>query len=319
MGDHATESLPHEAEMLRFSMTERGAEARRAPLAPRLLLGISLGGLHAHMAARPHAHGVNGYAHWDMITGEKEAAGDGLSVCEQLELEGSSHVGRATVFVIWNLGTPVATLIGALEDYVASRGLDRARTFFWISNLVLRRGSEQVEHDLATLDCFLRPIEAIGRTAFLLHPWGADAFRRLWSLWELYLSHHSCAGLDLLCPPSVAKQLVLAPSATCRAALAAVEQLDVLESQIGWSDQVRKRRFLAKVDSLGGAASFNRDVTRSVRVAIARLRELAEQGCFRAVGWQPQQKGEGQMGQAPPAAPPRCGRHSRRTGPSRST
>ena len=174
-------------------MTERGAEARRAPLAPRLLLGISLGGLHAHMAARPHAHGVNGYAHWDMITGEKEAAGDGLSVCEQLELEGSSHVGRATVFVIWNLGSPVATLIGALEDYVASRGLDRARTFFWISNLVLRRGSEQVEHDLATLDCFLRPIEAIGRTAFLLHPWGADAFRRLWSLWELYLSHHSCA------------------------------------------------------------------------------------------------------------------------------
>ena len=179
----------------RFSMTERGAEARRAPLAPRLLLGISLGGLHAHMAARPHAHGVNGYAHWDMITGEKEAAGDGLSVCEQLELEGSSHVGRATVFVIWNLGTPVATLIGALEDYVASRGLDRARTFFWISNFLLRRGSKQVEHDLATLDCFLRPIEAIGRTAFLLHPWGADAFRRLWSLWELYLSHHSCAGL----------------------------------------------------------------------------------------------------------------------------
>ena len=290
--------------MLRFSMTERGAEARRAPLAPRLLLGISLGGLHAHMAARPHAHGVNGYAHWDMITGEKEAAGDGLSVCEQLELEGSSHVGRATVFVIWNLGSPVATLIGALEDYVASRGLDRARTFFWISNLMLRRGSKQLlEHDLATLDCFLRPIEAIGRTAFLLHPWGADAFRRLWSLWELYLSHHSCAGLELLCPPSVAKQLVLAPSATCRAALAAVEQLDVLESQIGWSDQVRKRRFLAKVDSLGGAASFNRDVTRSVRVAIARLRELAEQGCFRAVGWQPQQKGEGQMGQAPPAAP----------------
>ena len=94
----------------RFSMTERGAEARRAPLAPRLLLGISLGGLHAHMAARPHAHGVNGYAHWDMITGEKEAAGDGLSVCEQLELEGSSHVGRATVFVIWNLGSPVSTL-----------------------------------------------------------------------------------------------------------------------------------------------------------------------------------------------------------------
>ena len=208
MGDHATESLPHEAEMLRFSMTERGAEARRAPLAPRLLLGISIGGLHAHMAARPHAHGVNGYAHWDMITGEKEAAGDGLSVCEQLELEGSSHVGRATVFVIWNLGTPVATLIGALEDYVASRGLDRARTFFWISNLMLRRGSkQQLDHDLATLDCFLRPIEAIGRTAFLLHPWGADAFRRLWSLWELYLSHHSCAGLELLCPPSVAKQL----------------------------------------------------------------------------------------------------------------
>ena len=78
-----------------------------------------------------------------------------------------------------------------------------------------------------------------------------------------------CAGLELLCPPSVAKQLVLAPSATCRAALAAVEQLDVLESQIGWSDQVRKRRFLAKVDSLARAASFNRDVTRSVRVARA--------------------------------------------------
>ena len=156
--------------MLRFSMTERGAEARRAPLAPRLLLGISLGGLHAHMAARPHAHGVNGYAHWDMITGEKEAAGDGLSVCEQLELEGSSHVGRATVFVIWNLGTLVATLIGALEDYVASRGLDRARTFFWISNFML--GAAAAARARPRDPRLRTPRSSDRPPTFLLDPWG---------------------------------------------------------------------------------------------------------------------------------------------------
>ena len=202
--NHATESLPHEAEVLRggvkyilrtdvvmrpaslgrLSMPSLGAEARLSPLSPRLLLGISLEGIELHMLQHPRSRGLNGYRNCDLISAASAEKGDGLSVCERLQQRGSRFVGRATHFVCWNLGSQLATLIGALEELVAAHGLDRSHTYFWICDFVIRRGTRQLrDADLAALDCFSRPIEHIRHTLFLMDPWGSDAFRRLWSLW----------------------------------------------------------------------------------------------------------------------------------------
>ena len=80
----------------------------------------------------------------------------------------------------------------------------------------------------------------------------------------------------MISAPSVAAQLAHDPAATCHAALAAVDRLDVCEANIGWRDQVMKKRFLEHIEAFGGPVAFNRNVVRALRDALGRVQNEAE-------------------------------------------
>ena len=44
-------------------------------------------------------------------------------MCERLKMQGSPHVGEATVFVSWFLNTRIETLLDALANFLKEKGL----------------------------------------------------------------------------------------------------------------------------------------------------------------------------------------------------
>ena len=129
-------------------------------LPPHLRLGITLPGMRELFAALPadavdqvnagipldkrtgapkfpKNDAVNGYVNQFFVTNEAKA--DRLGVCERLKAAGSPHVGEATVFVSWFLGTSIATLLDALGQFLKQHGLDPSTTFFWVCDYVIRQ------------------------------------------------------------------------------------------------------------------------------------------------------------------------------------
>ena len=60
-------------------------------------------------------------------------------MCEGCSTPGSPHVGVATVFISWFLGTSIATLLDALGQFLKQHGLDPSTTFFWVCDYVIRQ------------------------------------------------------------------------------------------------------------------------------------------------------------------------------------
>ena len=117
-------------------------------------------------------HAVGAQTSDDEIQQGNEAKADDLGVCERMQAAGSPHVGEATVFVSWFLGTPIETLLDALSQFVAQDDLDPDTTFFWVCDYVIRQ--TDVKTDLAHLsDC----VAAIGHTVLLLEPWDKPTAR----------------------------------------------------------------------------------------------------------------------------------------------
>ena len=170
---------------------DQPGRAALAALPPHLRLGITLPGMRDHYAKQygsrsrslcvkeanaaiplnkygrptyPENDEINGYVNQYYIA--KAAEADRLGLCERLRKAGSKHVGEATVFVSWHLGTPLETLHDALGQFIARHRLDPSRTFFWVCDYVIRQ--TDVTGDLAYLgDC----VAAIGHTALSLNPW----------------------------------------------------------------------------------------------------------------------------------------------------
>ena len=118
----------------------------------------------------------------------------------------SKHVGEATVFVSWHLGTPLETLHDALGQFIARHRLDPARTFFWVCDYVIRQ--TDVTGDLDYLgDC----VAAIGHTALSLNPWDKPtALGRSYCLTEVAATQSSGAKLDVLMSVSQQEEFVKA-------------------------------------------------------------------------------------------------------------
>ena len=135
---------------------------------------------------------VNGYVNQFFVTNEAKA--DRLGVCERLQAAGSPHVGEATVFVSWFLGTSIATLLDALGQFLKQHGLEPSTTFFWVCDYVIRQ--TDVGADLKYLgDC----VAAIGHTALLLEPWDKPtALGRSYCLKEVVATQTSGAKFDVV-------------------------------------------------------------------------------------------------------------------------
>jgi len=135
---------------------------------------------------------INGYVNQHFITNQAKA--DNLGVCERLQAAGSPHVGEANVFVSWFLGTPIATLLDALNQFVAQHGLDPTRTFFWVCDYVIRQ--TDVAADLVHLG---KCVAAIGHTVLLLEPWDAPVpLKRSYCLKEVVHTQASRAKFELV-------------------------------------------------------------------------------------------------------------------------
>ena len=118
---------------------------------------------------------------------------DKMAVCERLRLQKSPHVGEATVFVSWYLGTPISTLLDALANFLKQQGLREEDTFFWVCDYVIRQ--TDVKTDLTYLgDC----VSALGRTVLLMEPWSdPEPLKRAYYIKEVYHTQLSGARLDM--------------------------------------------------------------------------------------------------------------------------
>jgi hypothetical protein len=136
---------------------------------------------------------LNGYVNQHLLAQLSRHSGG--AYCEVLAAAGSTHVGPANRFVSWFLGAPIATLVGALEAYLADRpNLPRESVFFWVCDFSIRQ--HDVKADLALLaEC----VRGVGHTLLLLEPWRKPAaLRRAYCVKELYHTQDSGGALELV-------------------------------------------------------------------------------------------------------------------------
>ena len=147
------------------------------------------------MRAHPFLE-VDGYVIRQFI--ELECEGDGLSVCERLQRQGSQAVGRATTFVsLWS-GTPLAVMCDTLEGYLTSRALPRDSTYFWLHYFSMRQLTSKPPSPKQLVSQTAAIIRRIGSTILLCDPWSAPkALERTWCVWELWNTQQAGAAFDL--------------------------------------------------------------------------------------------------------------------------
>lgn len=227
-------------------------EVKRLPVScvPRYMtLGLTIDGLREWLAGLlpPQGNGTPGSAGWAVghpngydaqQHANLESALDGRSVCERLGLSWPwepqrRHVGQASVYVCWPLSAPLATLVLALERFVAQPARDggpaprsRADTYFWICCCSLRMHSPQPvagcvsaaasetalseEHALYMRGLGVL-IETIEHTVVLLEDMeDPQALNRTHCLRELWLSIKRHARVDLILGTSASERFELA-------------------------------------------------------------------------------------------------------------
>lgn len=248
-------------------------------LPARLLLGISLAGIEEVLASRTDdevtfaqtkakRRQFDGYV--NQVLCKQLSQEDGLSTCERMQQSGSPHVGHATLFVSWPFGTAFGTLVDALRRHVRESQLDEAATYFWISDfsLCLSRG---LTTDLARLPEIL---SAIGQTGMLIDPWEGDdpttfcaPLRRVWCLWELYLTARAGANFTTLLSTAHAEALGVALNFSFEAVLDAIEGVDVTSASTATSKD--KEMILDAVARSVGHGRFNTLVRKLLLGAMA--------------------------------------------------
>ncbi len=111
------------------------------------------------------------------------------------------------MLVSWYLDTPIATLLAALESYLAVEGLPRKTTYFWICDFVIRQ--HDVKPDLEWLgEC----VAAVGHTALLVQPWDQPGtLARAYCIQEVYETQRTISRFDLAMSGVQAVGLALRP------------------------------------------------------------------------------------------------------------
>ena len=130
---------------------------------------------------------TNGYENQEVII----ARAKGKSVAELLleDPRTAAEVGPATIFVSWYLAQKLGRdLFDALEEYMNREGLDRAHTYFWVCDYIIRQGYYVgvPNGDETKPELFADVICDIGRTLVLCTPWDDPGpLKRSWCLWEI--------------------------------------------------------------------------------------------------------------------------------------
>ena len=242
-------------------------------------------------------------------TSSNEAKADDLGVCERLQAAGSPHVGEATVFVSWFLGTSIATLLDALGQFLKQHDLDPSTTFFWVCDYVIRQ--TDVGADLKYLgDC----VAAIGHTALLLEPWDKPtALGRSYCLKEIIYTQKSGAKFDVVMSEAqqAAFEKALGAGGGTKTIQAAIAAVDVRTAECrNAEDQAAIRSELEAI----GASECNALVVGLMREQLARQALAKVRGGAGDVANQP---GGGAAGGRRRASPSRASARSRARGTRR--
>ena len=121
--------------------------------------------------------------------------------CEQLQQEGSAHVGKPTIFVSRPTQLPTAVLVEALRSHVEHRA-DTAQPHFWVHEFCMRTPTGEGPGDLTWLRA---TVGVIRHTLLVLDESpGKSAIPTLDSVrccYELYHTARSGGRLSLAMPP----------------------------------------------------------------------------------------------------------------------
>ena len=108
----------------------------------------------------------------------------------------ANPVGEASVFVSHSWGSPFASLVGALEDYLKSHQQPAYAVYFWVDCFSINQHAAAV----STLDSahwsrlFGEAIRSMGAVCLVATPWESPtALGRCWCLFELM---HALSGGD---------------------------------------------------------------------------------------------------------------------------
>ena len=188
------------------------AQQQETPLPKRLLLGVTIGAIKVHLESLPQdvvtqananiprdedgellyppSDELNGYV--NQVSVKLQDANS--SFTERLQQQGSPHVGPAEVFVSWYLGTPMHSLLDALQQYLQQHALS-SDTKFWLCDFCIRQG----DSELSDVNRLGEIVSAVGRTVLLLEPWDAPVpLKRAWCVFEVYHTQRSKARFDVI-------------------------------------------------------------------------------------------------------------------------
>jgi len=194
------EELPHKKNEL-----QTHPEATKSPPLPQhLTLGLTLSTIRTLLSMQkcsshnnsPSNEPITGYR--AQVFARNWGAGDNLTVCQKLknDLELSSGIGKANIFVCWAQSTTIEILIDALEQFLQHESLQEESTFFWVSSFVLNHNEACSVLERYWLgEC----VRSIGCTILLLDPWNSgDSLMMAHCIEELYFTHMANAAFHLV-------------------------------------------------------------------------------------------------------------------------
>lgn len=258
-------------------LSDGGGGDSREAVPERLLLGVTIEGV--KLLLRPPAesaqHGLAGLTGYEnQLHAAAAMQMDGLSSCERLQKQGGPHVGRATVFVSWWLGTTLDVLVSALERFLEQQSTDAARTFFWICDFSVRQSDSVRKGSLYGRDLSrtqaaqlawqrnfgLLPgiVSAVEHAVLVCDQWDQpQSLRRAWVLWEVHLALRSHVRVDVVMgrAQSAAFRQAMEDDGRAAGMLDVWSRFDVRSSESYLESD--REMILSRIASSGGCDAFN--------------------------------------------------------------
>lgn len=247
-------------------------DADGKPLAPRLLLGVSIAFLRSWSAEVSIRKDETTADVSQRLVAPLGATSEGrssvFSFLARRTPAGAPAVGRATLFVSHAQQCSFMRLLEALEAHVALHSLNPSQAFAWLDLFCLNQAD--IASELPHIGMILR---AIGQVVLVIEPWSRPkCLTRVWVLFELVQAVQSdgrwnAPVLHLTMPPAERAAFLRA----LRDNRAVVEQAMVAfnAEQAESSLEADRTRIFELIRSLGGFDTFNERVREALRRALA--------------------------------------------------
>jgi len=265
--DNLAEALPNVASKVESPLKTPKSLTLPPRFPEHLTLGLTLSTLKKLLAMQqsnssPSNDAINGYR--SQLFAKNLGKDLNLTVCQKLEHdpELSAGVGKANVYVSWDLSTLLETLIDALEQFVEHESLLEESTFFWVGAFVMNQNN--LRPDLEKVpDC----VRVVGCTVLLLDPWKySDSLRSLDCIQDLYFTHASNSTLHLIMRKEQQENFEITLQTDFFSNINVVSLIDVAQAECLKKED--KDRILERLRNSVGFARCNELVIEQLKNAI---------------------------------------------------